>query len=434
MGGLTLMAGVVLEHLSRVYPGGVKAVSEIDLEVRDREFLVLVGPSGCGKTTTLRMIAGLESVSAGQIRIGGEVVNSVAPRLRNVAMVFQGQGLYPHWTVYKNLAFGLELRGRANWLRRAWRRLAGREQVAGREQAAAIRRRKEIGDQVRQAAACLGIEALLDRLPAELSGGERQRVALGRALVRRPAVFLFDEPLSNLDGPLRAEMRRELKKLGGQLETTIIYVTHDQVEALTLGDRIVVLDRGKIQQVGTPSEVYNRPANRFVAGFIGMPPMNLVEGSWDAKGAADGGACFRGGGWSASMAERGIIEQDVIEQDVIEQSAKNLRRDGATPVVWGLRPEHIRRVRGNENEPVMGAGCVASARVAAVELLGDAMTIELWPAEADGSQQRPLLCKTDADGRLSSGDQVRVWFDMRRAHWFDARTGENLCGPGGVRG
>lgn len=417
------MAGVVLEHLSRVYPGGVKAVSEIDLEVRDREFLVLVGPSGCGKTTTLRMIAGLEPISAGRIRIGGEIVNTVAPRLRNVAMVFQGQGLYPHWTVYKNLAFGLELRGRANWLRRAWRRLAGREP------AGALWSRSEISDRVRQAAACLGIEALLDRLPAELSGGERQRVALGRALVRRPAVFLFDEPLSNLDGPLRAEMRRELKKLGGQLETTIIYVTHDQVEALTLGDRIVVLDRGKIQQVGTPSEVYARPANRFVAGFIGMPPMNLVEGSWDANGAADGGASFTGGGWSTSMAERGIVERGVIER-----SAKNLSRDGSTPIVWGLRPEHIRRVRGDENESAMTAGCVASARVAAVELLGDAMTIELWPARADGSQPRPLLCKTDADGRLSSGDQVRVWFDMRRAHWFDAQTGENLCGPGGVRG
>jgi multiple sugar transport system ATP-binding protein len=419
------MAGVVLEQLSRVYPGGVKAVSEIDLEVRDREFLVLVGPSGCGKTTTLRMIAGLEPISAGRIRIGGEIVNGVAPQFRNVAMVFQGQALYPHWTVYKNLAFGLELRGRTGWLRRTCRLWRTARRLAGREPPAS-RRRDEIDERVRHVAARLGVEGLLDRLPAELSGGERQRVALGRALVRQPAVFLFDEPLSNLDAQLRAEMRRELRKLGRQLETTIIYVTHDQVEALTLGDRIVVLDRGEIQQIGTPREVYDRPANRFVAGFVGMPPMNLIEGSWGRDGSKEGSSRFTGGGWSACV-ERSAVEQ-VGGEKLLDQQGDGKR------IVWGLRPEHIRLMKGDEGAAALATGCAAPARVTAVEVLGDVMTIELRPAQAEDSRQRPLLCKTGADGSLSPGDRVRVWFDMRRAHWFDAQTGKNLCGPGGVRG
>lgn len=406
------MAGVILERVSRVYSGGVTAVSELDLEVFDREFLVLVGPSGCGKSTTLRMIAGLEPVSAGRIRIAGQLVHDTPPGRRNIAMVFQGQALYPHWTVYKNLAFGLELRRRRSWFGRVWQRLPFGPKAAAESD------RREIDLRVRRAAEMLGIEPLLARLPGELSGGERQRVALGRALVREPDAFLFDEPLSNLDAQLRAEMRRELKKLSQRLATTIVYVTHDQVEALTLGDRIAVLDRGKLQQLGTPAEVYGWPANRFVAGFIGSPPMNLVEGGWEED--AEGRLRFVGGGWSASLDERQLSRL----------SREGLACGRPRPVVLGLRPEHLRladAVRTDELAEWL------PCEVTATEPLGDAMTVELRPTGGSG-QRRPLLCKTGADAEWSAGDQVQVGFDMRRAHWFDAQTGQNLCRPGGVRG
>lgn len=416
------MAGVILEGVSRVYPGGVTAVSELDLEVFDREFLVLVGPSGCGKSTTLRMIAGLEPVSAGRIRIAGRLVDDTPPGRRNIAMVFQGQALYPHWTVYKNLAFGLELRRRESWFRRVWRRLPfGPGAAAGGDRRASDPQGtgpQEIDRRVRRAAELLGIEPLLARLPDELSGGERQRAALGRALVREPDAFLFDEPLSNLDAQLRAEMRRELKKLSRRLATTIVYVTHDQVEALTLGDRIAVLNQGKLQQLGAPADVYGWPANRFVAGFIGSPPMNLIEGGWSED--ADGRLRFVGGGWSASLDER----------QRSELSREGLTCRHAGPVVLGLRPEHL-QLAGEErtNELAEWLPC----EVTATELLGDAMTVELRPAGA-GEQKQLLLCKTGADAGWSAGDQVQVGFDMRRAHWFDAQTGQNLCRPGGVRG
>lgn len=416
------MAGVILERVSRVYPGGVAAVSELDLEVFDREFLVLVGPSGCGKSTTLRMIAGLEPASAGRIRIAGRLVDGTRPGRRNIAMVFQGQALYPHWTVYKNLAFGLELRRRESWLRRVGRRLPfGARTAAGSDRRAIDPQGvgpQEIDRRVRRAAGLLGIEPLLARLPGELSGGERQRAALGRALVREPDVFLFDEPLSNLDAQLRAEMRRELKRLSRRLATTMVYVTHDQVEALTLGDRIAVLDRGKLQQLGPPAEVYGWPANRFVAGFIGSPPMNLIEGGWGAT--AEGRLRFDGGGWTASLDERQFSE---------------LSRDGLTcgrarPVVLGLRPEHLRLAGATRaNELAEWLPC----EVTATELLGDAMIVELRPA-GGGERRQPLLCKADADAGWNAGDQVQVGFDMRRAHWFDAVSGQNLCRPGGVRG
>ena len=409
------MAGVILERVSRVYPGGVAAVSELDLEVFDRELLVLVGPSGCGKSTTLRMIAGLEPVSAGRIRIAGRDVGGVPPNRRNVAMVFQGQALYPHWTVYKNLAFSLGLRRRARWFARCWQWLQPGGGVAGQGA------RREIDDRVRRAAALLGIEALLARLPGELSGGERQRVALGRALVREPDAFLFDEPLSNLDAQLRVEMRRELKKLGRQLATTAIYVTHDQAEALTLGDRIAVLDRGRLQQLAAPAEVYDWPANRFVAGFIGSPPMNLVDGRW-REGA--GGLRFVGGGWSAMLPESG---------------REGLACRPGSPVVFGLRPEHVRLARADEGNEEQAAGW-QPAEVTATELLGDAITVELRPACGEGEPAeggagavRLLLSKTGADAGWSTGDQVLVGFDLRRAHWFDAQSGQNLCRPGAVR-
>ncbi|HEV3025438.1 MAG TPA: ATP-binding cassette domain-containing protein, partial [Pirellulales bacterium] len=255
------MASVVLAGVSRVYPGGVAAVDHLDLEIRDQEFLVLVGPSGCGKTTTLRLIAGLERASAGTIRIGDRVVNDLAPRRRNIAMVFQGYALYPHLTVHGNLAFGLELRCAADWFGRLRQRVwpVAKDRVGKRRGAEAVER-GQVDERVRQAAAALGIEPLLDRRPAELSGGQRQRVALGRAIVHEPAAFLFDEPLSNLDAQLRVEMRRELKQLHRRLATTMIYVTHDQVEALALADRIAVMEQGRVRQVGPPQEVYDQPS------------------------------------------------------------------------------------------------------------------------------------------------------------------------------
>src|SRR5437868_14531213 len=246
------MAQVVLDKVSKVFPGGVKAVDAIDLAVKDAEFVVLVGPSGCGKSTTLRMVAGLEEISDGIIKIGERVVNDVPPKNRDIAMVFQNYALYPHMTVYKNMAFGLKLRGMP---------------------------KAQIHQRVMEAAKILDIEHLLDRKPKALSGGQRQRVAVGRAIVREPAAFLFDEPLSNLDAKLRVTTRAELKRLHHRLKTTTIYVTHDQEEAMTLGDRIVVMKDGIIQQADTPLQTYSYPVNRFVAGFIGMPPMNFFDGA-----------------------------------------------------------------------------------------------------------------------------------------------------------
>src|SRR4249919_1832440 len=243
------MAIVTIRDLNKKYENGFHAVKDVNLEIRDKEFMVLVGPSGCGKTTTLRMVAGLEEITSGEIRIGERVVNGLPPMDRDIAMVFQNYALYPHKTVFDNMAFGLQMRHYA---------------------------KDEIDRRVREAAGILGIEALLERKPRQLSGGQRQRVAVGRAIVRHPQVFLFDEPLSNLDAKLRVQMRVELKRLHDRLETTVIYVTHDQVEAMTLGDRVVVMKDGWIQQVGEPLELYNAPVNRFVAGFIGSPAMNFA--------------------------------------------------------------------------------------------------------------------------------------------------------------
>ncbi len=273
------MAEVILEKVGKVFPGDIEAVKDFSLDILDGEFVVLVGPSGCGKSTTLRMIAGLEEITEGTIRIEDRIINDVPPKDRDIAMVFQNYALYPHMTVYKNMAFALKLRKFP---------------------------RKQIDERVRETAGILGIEELLNRRPKALSGGQRQRVALGRAIVRNPKAFLFDEPLSNLDAKLRVEMRAELKRLHHQLGTTTIYVTHDQEEAMTLGDRIVVMKDGVIQQVGVPLEVYNRPVNRFVAGFVGTPPMNFLDGRLLSEGGDiffDGGECrirlpddFAGGG------------------------------------------------------------------------------------------------------------------------------------------
>ena len=255
------MAEVTFEHVSKIYPDGTRAVSDIDLEIKDGEFMVLVGPSGCGKTTALRMVAGLEEISEGELKIGDRVVNNVAPRNRDIAMVFQSYALYPHLTVYDNIAFGLKLRKMD---------------------------KQEIDKRVKDAARVLDLEPFLDRKPRALSGGQRQRVAMGRAIVRQPQAFLMDEPLSNLDAKLRVQMRAEISQLQSRLGTTTIYVTHDQVEAMTMGDRVAVMRKGELQQVATPQELYDEPVNLFVGGFIGSPSMNLLEGTLQQLERRDG--------------------------------------------------------------------------------------------------------------------------------------------------
>ncbi|MCH7726064.1 MAG: ABC transporter ATP-binding protein, partial [Planctomycetes bacterium] len=287
------MASVILEGVTKEYPGPVTAVQDLDLVINDHELVVIVGPSGCGKTTTLRLIAGLERVTSGRILIGNCPVNRTSPKDRNIAMVFQNFALYPHLSVYKNMAFGLHLRYGGGLLNRILRQLIRPARAA---ELAVLRR--GIKQQVQQAASMLGIEHLLSRLPRHLSGGERQRVALGRAIVRKPAAFLFDEPFSNLDAKLRMEMRAELKELHDQLATTIVYVTHDQAEAMTLGQRIIVMANGRIQQIGPPMEIYSRPRNRFVAEFIGTPSMNLATG--DLRTDQDGWK-FEGEGLSINL-------------------------------------------------------------------------------------------------------------------------------------
>lgn len=397
------MASVVLDRVSRVFPGGVVAVDGLDLHVHDGELLVLVGPSGCGKTTTLRLIAGLEPLDSGDLQIAGRNVSRVAPRDRNVAMVFQGHALYPHLTVYRNLAFGLEMR-HLGGMRPPWRGWFGGDRSSG-----AVNGRHEIDRRVRATAQMLSIEALLERMPGELSGGERQRVALGRALVRKADVFLLDEPLSNLDALLRASLRSELKRLHRSLTLTMVYVTHDQAEAMSLGDRIAILDEGRLQQIGDPLEVYRHPANRFVAGFIGSPPMNLFEAT-----IADSGqqaVVLQGSGWTMEI-ERRWLPGDL----------------SARQVVWGLRPEHIccgPRPDGAE-------GVRLSAQVNLIEPLGDTAIVHLAPFGLDtaspADQNRVLLWKTDRFDLGTPGQRVEVWFDAARLHWFDVLTGRSVRG------
>lgn len=351
------MASVSLQQVHKVYSGNVPAVRDVSVDIRDEEFVVLVGPSGCGKTTTLRMIAGLEEVTSGEIRIGGRVVNHVAPKDRDIAMVFQSYALYPHMTVYKNLAFGLKLR-----------------KVP----------KAEIERRVAWAAELLGLKELLDRRPRALSGGQRQRVAVGRAIVRQPQVFLFDEPLSNLDAKLRVTTRAELKRLQQDLKTTSIYVTHDQEEAMTLGDRIVVMHQGRIQQVGAPLEVYRHPANRFVAGFVGMPPMNFFEGEL-SQGST--GLSFRSKSWEIPLDHPRFSE---------------LTRIAGRPVALGVRPESLRLAQTTlENRAIQW-----SANVDVVEMLG--ATIDVY-------------------GRLATGDRI-----IARMEPQDIRAGATLtltCPP-----
>jgi multiple sugar transport system ATP-binding protein len=370
------MADVVLKDVRKTYPGGVAAVCGIDIEIQDGEFLVLVGPSGCGKSTTLRMVAGLESPTAGEIFIGGRCVNNVAPKDRDIAMVFQNYALYPHMTVYKNMAFGLELRH------------TPKNEILGR---------------VTEAAKTLGIEHLLSRTPRALSGGERQRVALGRAMVRKPSVFLLDEPLSNLDAKLRASMRKELTKLHDRLGATFVFVTHDQTEAMTMGDRIVVMDGGLVRQVSAPGTLYERPENVFVAQFIGSPQMNIVRGE---LAAANGRAALRAFGekWDVDAALPGLS---------LAQSER--------PVLVGIRPEAILLRAGGD------AGCVCESTaldfavtVDAVELLGNEQLAYL---RRGGTE---LVARAGGRARILSGQRFQASVNLAELHFFDPDTGDRL--------
>ncbi|PQO29235.1 glycerol-3-phosphate ABC transporter ATP-binding protein [Blastopirellula marina] len=401
------MAKVVLNQVSKRFSGSVAAVSELNLEVADQEFLVLVGPSGCGKTTSLRMIAGLEDVSGGEITIGDRNVTHVSPKDRDIAMVFQNYALYPHMTVRRNMSFGLQLRYGGNFVSRLWRRLRDAQSAAERE-----KQYQQIPTKVDQVAATLGISKLLDRYPRELSGGERQRVALGRAIVRQPAAFLFDEPLSNLDAKLRVEMRRELKELHRRLGATMIYVTHDQVEAMTLGDRIAVMDQGVLQQVGSPSEVYHKPANRFVASFLGTPGMNLLEGELVEE---NGQFQFRAFG---------------VRLEVVANQRPELKPSSSRKIVLGVRPEDILLTEESSADcPHAGRG-----QVELVESLGDTGYVHIrLSGEAPGSAELPRITAKANGAVLNSNLEagpVPMGFRAQSLHWFDVATGLRLSPAG----
>lgn len=403
------MASVSLESVSKVFPGNVLAVNNIRLHVKDGEFLVLLGPSGCGKSTTLRMIAGLDEVTEGEIRIGDRIVNGVAPKDRDIAMVFQNYALYPHMSVYKNMAFGLELRYGGNGLHRTWKRLTSPTEAAN-----VAAKRRGIREAVRQTAQALNIEHLLDRMPRQLSGGERQRVALGRAIVRQPAVFLFDEPLSNLDATLRLEMRRELGELHQRLSTTMVYVTHDQTEAMTLGERIVVMNCGEIQQIGSPTEVYDRPESRFVAGFVGSPPMNFVPGRL------------------ATSAERHSFVAPGLNLVLSEKRSPTLAAlEEKQAVELGVRPEDI------IVEKCETYGGVNYGSVSLIEPLGDCKLLHIAvgsqqisndfnTAEVQENEAVRLVCKVGPRVNVTKGDYVRLRFNAENIHLFDTTSGDNL--------
>ncbi|HRR34023.1 MAG TPA: sn-glycerol-3-phosphate ABC transporter ATP-binding protein UgpC [Kiritimatiellia bacterium] len=369
------MAEVVLEKVCKQYEGGSRAVDDFSLVIRDGEFLVLVGPSGCGKSTTLRMIAGLEEISSGTISISGRCVNRVPPKDRDIAMVFQNYALYPHMSVYDNMAFGLKLRGLP---------------------------RREIEARVSEAAEILGLGDLLKRLPKQLSGGQRQRVAVGRAIVRKPQVFLFDEPLSNLDAKMRVEMRSEISRLHRRLKATMIYVTHDQVEAMTMGDRIVVMANGTIQQVAPPLEVYRRPANLFVAGFIGTPPMNVLRGRFETR---EGGGRFRHAQGEVVLPARWDVA---------------LRPFAGRELLLGFRPESLggMLVPGTTQNTVCGT-------VDVVEPMGAETFVQM--VVADGTR---IVARVGAEQNFAPGESVRLPLDCGGIRFFEVATGQAIPAEG----
>ena len=368
------MARVKLEGVRKIYTEGNQqvAVDRVDLDVKDGEFVVLVGPSGCGKSTTLRMIAGLESISAGTVKIGDRVVNDVPPKARDIAMVFQNYALYPHMTVRENLGFALKLKNMPS---------------------------AEIDTRVKAAAATLGLDEYLDRKPRNLSGGQRQRVALGRAIVRQPQAFLFDEPLSNLDAQMRVSMRREIARLHQELKVTMIYVTHDQVEAMTLGDRIVVMSKGHVMQIDTPINLYEKPKNKFVAGFIGNPAMNFVNGT--VEGGGPSRFVAEGGDWQINLPSR---------------FAAPLGAARGKAVTLGIRPEDVSVVAGPRVAPA-----TATARLDLVESLGTETFIYARAGRHD------LTARISPTQTLPAlGGNVVLAFNLERAHFFDAISGERL--------
>jgi multiple sugar transport system ATP-binding protein len=361
------MASVTYDHVYKRF-GDVIAVNDLNIEIADKEFLVLVGPSGCGKTTALRCLAGLEDISDGQILIGDQVVNEVAPKDRDIAMVFQSYALYPHMSVYDNMAFGLKLRKTP---------------------------KSEIDQRVKEAAKILGIEMLLDRKPRQLSGGQRQRVAVGRAIVRQPKVFLFDEPLSNLDAKLRVETRANISKLHQQLQTTFIYVTHDQVEAMTMASRIAVISKGILQQVDTPQQLYDYPNNLFVAGFIGSPAMNFFPATLSQQ---DG---------------KLLVDAKSFAVEVPENRVKTYQPLVGRNVIFGLRPEDI------YNPDFPAPGIIAQpvdATVEVVELMGN----EIFVYFKNGDHN--FVARIDPRSRYQMGQSIQVVFNVDNMHLFDAET------------
>lgn len=362
------MAGVILQNITKTYDGNVVAVHDVNLNVADKEFVVLVGPSGCGKSTTLRMIAGLEEVTKGTIQINGQIVNDIPAKNRDIAMVFQNYALYPHMNVYDNMAFGLKLRHFP---------------------------KTEIDRRVREAAEILSISHFLNRKPKELSGGEKQRVALGRAIVRKPKVFLFDEPLSNLDAKLRVQMRMELQKLHNRLQSTMIYVTHDQVEALTLGDRIVVMKDGIVQQIADPVRLYETPVNKFVAGFIGSPPVNFLQGKIISKN----GALY-------------FVDQG-IQVKILKQNHEKLAPYMNQNVILGIRPEDIYDKLFAQDA---SDDFIVTATVELVEPMGS----EIYLYFSVGRNN--FIVRVSNQDTATVNQDVQLVFDMSKAHFFDVRT------------
>jgi multiple sugar transport system ATP-binding protein len=389
------MADIVLDHMTKRYPDGAVAVNDANLDIADGEFVILVGPSGCGKSTTLNMIAGLEDISDGELRIGGKVVNNVAPKDRDIAMVFQSYALYPHMTVRENMAFALKL----------------------------AKTPKQVIDQkVNEAARVLDLTQYLDRKPANLSGGQRQRVAMGRAIVRDPAAFLMDEPLSNLDAKLRVQMRTEVSRLQRRLATTMVYVTHDQVEAMTLGDRVAVMRSGVIQQVAPPQELYRNPVNLFVAGFIGSPAMNFMP----------------------SRVENNMLRSklgDVPMNDEVRRALEG--KDAPRDVILGVRPENFEDAALVSSDDQQ-YGVTFQATVDVLESMGSDVyayfVLEGGPAESAeleelardsgraeiGAEADQMVARLDAATQIKEGETATLWVDTRPMHVFDPRTGANL--------
>jgi multiple sugar transport system ATP-binding protein len=393
---------IALEHIYKRYPDGFEAVKDMNLEIGDGEFMILVGPSGCGKSTALRMVAGLEDISDGELKIGGDVVNQLAPKDRDIAMVFQNYALYPHMTVRENMGFALKLAKVPD---------------------------EEINQKVTEAARVLDLEQHLDRKPANLSGGQRQRVAMGRAIVRNPKAFLMDEPLSNLDAKLRVQMRTEISRLQQQLGTTTIYVTHDQTEAMTLGDRIAVMRAGVLQQVGTPAELYGHPNNLFVAGFIGSPSMNFLPGELSGD----------------------TLRLPIGEVRIPEGLRARLSRGpggGRGTVIVGLRPEHFEdavlvsdRSRGHTFRAKidvlesMGSEyyayfLVEAERVSASEL--EELAADAGGADLPSAKGNQVVARLDAGSRARQGEEAELWFNTERLQLFDAESGQSLLAADGA--